>query len=415
MTSIKTKSIDEITETLIDYRGKTPEKSNHGIRLITAKVIKGGFITDDKPEYIAEANYKKWMTRGFPKQWDILITTEAPLGEVAMLRSTEKVALAQRVILLRGNPSIINQKYYFYCLQSPFVQGNINARATGTTVLGIKQSELRQVQIPLPPLPIQRRISSILSAYDDLIENNTRRIAILEEMARRIYEEWFVHFRFPGHEKVKMVDSELGKIPEGWEICSLLQIAEVNARTLRRGSEPKEITYIDISSVSTSSINKKQLMLFSDAPGRARRIVRDGDIIWSCVRPNRKSYALILQPESNLIVSTGFSVLSATKVPFSYLYFTTTTEDFVAYLTNHATGAAYPAVTARDFEAAKLLKPSISLLNNFHRSIEPMLRLGKLFREKNTNLRTTRDFLLPKLISGEIDVSKLPEPEDAAA
>lgn len=332
-----------------------------------------------------------------------------------MLRSTEKVALAQRVILLRGNPSIINQKYYFYCLQSPFVQGNINARATGTTVLGIKQSELRQVQIPLPPLPIQRRISSILSAYDDLIENNTRRIAILEEMARRIYEEWFVHFRFPGHEKVKMVDSELGKIPEGWEICSLLQIAEVNARTLRRGSEPKEITYIDISSVSTSSINKKQLMLFSDAPGRARRIVRDGDIIWSCVRPNRKSYALILQPESNLIVSTGFSVLSATKVPFSYLYFTTTTEDFVAYLTNHATGAAYPAVTARDFEAAKLLKPSISLLNNFHRSIEPMLRLGKLFREKNTNLRTTRDFLLPKLISGEIDVSKLPEPEDAAA
>jgi len=157
------------------------------------------------------------MRRGLPRQWDILITTEAPLGEVAQLRTSEKVALAQRVILLRGKSSLIDQGYYFQALKSDFVQAELKSRATGTTVLGIKQSELKKVRIPYYPLPIQRKIAAILSAYDDLIENNTRRIKILEEMAQAIYREWFVHFRFPGHEGVRMVESELGMIPEGWE------------------------------------------------------------------------------------------------------------------------------------------------------------------------------------------------------
>src|SRR3972149_2204046 len=184
-----TKTIEEVTETLIDYRGKTPRKTASGVKLITAKVIKDGFILDGPHEYIAEDEYDAWMRRGLPRQWDILITTEAPLGEVAQLRTTERVALAQRVILLRGNPEVIDQRGYFQALKSPFVQGELRTKSSGTTVLGIKQSELRKVRVPCPPLPIQRKIAGILSAYDDLIENNTRRIKILEEMARTLYRE----------------------------------------------------------------------------------------------------------------------------------------------------------------------------------------------------------------------------------
>ena len=191
--------LDDLLGTLIDYRGKTPLKAGAGIPLITAKVIKGGRILDGNHEYIAEDYYDEWMRRGLPHQWDVLITTEAPLGEVAILKSSAKVALAQRVILLRGDKEKINQRYLCFALQSPLVQARLNARATGATVAGIKQSELREVLLPVYQLPTQRRIASILSAYDDLIENNTRRISILEEMARRIYEEWFVRFRFPGH------------------------------------------------------------------------------------------------------------------------------------------------------------------------------------------------------------------------
>lgn len=122
MVVFATKTIDEVTETLIDYRGKTPPKTTEGIKLITAKVIKDGFILDGNHEYIAEAIYDSWMRRGLPQQRDILITTEAPLGEVAQLKTGEKIALAQRVILLRGNPDLIDQDYYFQALKSPFVQ-----------------------------------------------------------------------------------------------------------------------------------------------------------------------------------------------------------------------------------------------------------------------------------------------------
>src|SRR5690606_16647825 len=129
-----------------------------------------GFIQSGHDEYISDETYSTWMRRGFPRQWDILITTEAPLGEVAQLRTSERVALAQRVILLRGNPQAINQHFFFQALKSPLVQARLRARATGTTILGIKQSELRQVEIPCPPMPMQHRIADILSAYDDLIE-----------------------------------------------------------------------------------------------------------------------------------------------------------------------------------------------------------------------------------------------------
>ena len=279
----------------------------------------------------------------------------------------------------------------------------------------ISKSSFEALEVELPALSVQRNIAGILSAYDDLIENNTRRIAILEEMARRIYEEWFVRFRFPGHDGERMVESELGLVPEGWEVAELGQLAEVNARSVRRGAEPTEIRYVDISSVSTGSIDNKESMLFADAPGRARRIVRDGDVIWACVRPNRKSYSLVVDPEPNLLVSTGFAVLSPIAAPSSFIYQCVTTDDFVSHLVNHAEGAAYPAVGAEDFATAKVLKPANDLVKAFDRIAGPMMRLVATLQVKNANLRTTRDLLLPKLISGELDVSSLPEPESLAA
>ena len=194
-----TVTIEEATERLIDYRGKTPPKTNSGVRLVTAKVVKGGQIHDEPAEYIAADFYDEWMRRGLPQKLDVLLTTEAPLGEVAILRDDVRIALAQRIILLRAKPGLLDPLYLFYALQSDFGQGELKARASGTTVLGIKQSELRKVRVPVFPLPVQQRIAGILSAYDELIENNQRRIRILEDMARSLYREWFIHFRYPGH------------------------------------------------------------------------------------------------------------------------------------------------------------------------------------------------------------------------
>lgn len=293
--------------------------------------------------------------------------------------------------------------YYLLKYNAPKIKGVAGGAATPI----VSKSAFSEIDVDVPPLPTQRKIAAILSAYDDLIENNTRRIKILEEMTRLIYREWFVNFRFPGHEKVKMVKTKLGQVPEGWEIKRLGEVADVNASNIEKGSEPNEINYVDIASVSTGQIDSITPMAFANAPGRARRIVSHGDIIWSSVRPNRKSYSLIINPLPNLIVSTGFTVLTARSVPYTYLYHAVTTDDFVGYLTNHATGAAYPAVNADDFKNATIVVPSQELLSLFHNIVADMFNQRENLQRKNANLRRTRDLLLPKLIAGEVEVEGL--------
>ena len=206
------------------------------------------------------------------------------------------------------------------------------------------------------------------------------------------------------------MESPLGEIPEGWEVKNLAHVAEVNRAQINARTAPEELHYIDISSVSPGQIDSVTTYTFADAPGRARRIVQHADVLWSCVRPNRRSYAQIMYPDANIIAPTGFAVLTATQVPFTFLYFATTTDDFVAFLTNNATGAAYPAVTATTFEKAELLIPSALLLNEFGEATIPMSEQIHTLQRQIQNLRRTCDLLLPRLLAGQIDVGALPEP-----
>jgi len=312
-------------------------------------------------------------------------------------------SLGRGVCSIRGETTL-DTKYIKYCLD--YKLEALLMRAGGGTFPNLTKGDILTFPIPYPPH--RRKIATVLSAYDDLIENNTRRITILEEMAQLLYREWFVHFRFPGHEGVAMVDSELGPIPEGWKVVKLGAIADINASSIRKDTAPERINYVNISSVSTGRIEEIEPMAFKDAPSRARRIVKHGDIIWSTVRPNRKSYCLILDPVSNMIVSTGFAVITARKVPYTYLYHALTTDEFVAYLTNNATGAAYPAVNAGDFKNADVLLPPSRLLESFHTIVVDFFDEKQNLHRKNDVLRRTRDLLLPRLISGEVGVSDLP-------
>jgi type I restriction enzyme S subunit len=239
----------------------------------------------------------------------------------------------------------------------------------------------------------------VLSAYDELIENNRRRMGLLEEAARLLYREWFVRLRFPGHEHARITNG----IPEGWEKKRLDAIAEVNRATLPSGYDG-EIEYVDIASVVPGQIAETTTLAFQDAPSRARRIVQHGDVIWSCVRPNRRSHAVIWKPAENLIVSTGFAVITPKGAPSTFIYFATTTDAFVGYLDNHARGAAYPAVVAADFERAEILVPPKPLLELFDEFTEPTFSQMFNLRQQNQKLRAARDLLLPRLMSGEIAV-----------
>jgi type I restriction enzyme, S subunit len=321
-----------------------------------------------------------------------------------------KALLVQRCARLRSSNQGLDQGFLRFVIGSSCFEDYVKPITTGVNVPHISGKQILDFEFTLPPLPIQRRIAGILSAYDDQIENSRRCIKILEEMARRLYREWFVHFRFPGHENRRFVDSPLGEIPEEWEVKKLATVAAVNRAQINARSAPDELHYIDISSVSPGQIETVTTFAFSDAPGRARRVVQHGDVLWSCVRPNRRSHAQVMHPEPDTIASTGFAVLTAMKVPFTFLYFATTTDDFVAFLTNNASGAAYPAVTATTFEKADLLVPPASLLKAFGDTTIPMAEEIHTLQRQTQILRHTRDLLLPRLLSGQIDVEALPEP-----
>ncbi|KAF0230940.1 MAG: restriction endonuclease S subunit, partial [bacterium] len=182
--------LETVLATLIDYRGKTPIKQSFGIPLITAKIVKNGRI-EDPNEFISEEDYKSWMTRGYPKVGDVVITTEAPTGEVAQLIS-DRIALAQRIVLLRGKSEQLDNTYLKYCLMTEYVQSQIHARGSGTTVVGIKQSELRKIQVIVPTFPEQQNIAKVLGNLDSKIELNRKMNATLEQMAQAFFKSWFV-------------------------------------------------------------------------------------------------------------------------------------------------------------------------------------------------------------------------------
>jgi len=276
----------------------------------------------------------------------------------------------------------------------------IKARARqfsqGATQDNLSQEKLVSLYFDVPPVSDQTRIADILSTYDDLIENNCRRIALLEEFARLLYREWFVLLRFPGHEHTPILDG----VPQGWARKALGEVAGINQHNLPNSFDG-QIAYIDIASVTPHSVNETTIYEFREAPGRARRVVRHGDIIWSCVRPNRRSHAVIWRPAENLVASTGFVVLSPNSLPTSYLYQSVTTDLFVGYLENHAKGAAYPAVVSGDFERATILVPPSALVDAFDDFAEPLLSQAQTLQLQNQKLRAARDLLLPRVMSGE--------------
>lgn len=301
---------------------------------------------------------------------------------------------------LRPITELLEPRFIGYYLRTPEFRGKFMAFSAMTTRASLTNDDLLSLEVPVPPLPVQQRIASILSTYDDLIENNQKQIKLLEEAAQRLYKEWFVDLHFPGHENVKIVDG----VPEGWESCKLRDVAEINGRNIDENYPYDKINYIDIGSVRNGRILEKANYNLEEAPGRAKRIVQDGDVIWGMVRPNLRAYAMVLNPDKNDVFSTGFAVLTSKKVPFSFLYCNVTTEEFVGYLVNCTNGAAYPAVKPIHFEEYNVSIPQNNLLNKFHNITEPYFRKIYYLNKQISSLREARDRLLPKLMSGEIEV-----------
>ena len=299
------------------------------------------------------------------------------------------------------NENICSNNYFYY----KYLRTTLRFLRTGSAQPQITINDLKSLDVSLPLLPEQKAIASILSSIDHKIENNLAMNLTLEEMAMALYKHWFVDFG--PFQDGKFVDSELGEIPEGWEVKTIGDVAQVNKRSLKKDHNYSEINYIDISSVGTGLVESYNTIAADKAPSRAKRILKDGDIVWSTVRPTRRSYFLALGFPENTVVSTGFAVISPVKVPYAYLYPLTFTVSFVDYLDSRSTGAAYPAVTGKVFEQAKIIVPDSEILNEYSEIVSVYYKKISLNLEENQTLIEQRDYLSPKLISGEVRVNKI--------
>jgi type I restriction enzyme S subunit len=385
---------------LIDYRGKTPAKASSGIKLITAKVIKGGRIDKSRLEYISEATYSTWMRRGFPQRGDILVTTEAPLGEVAQLRSDERVALAQRVILLRPDAARVHPQFLFHFLRSPQALDRLRERSSGTTVSGIRQPELRAVRIPLPDSRHQAASAAVLDAFDEMIEINERRIELQEDLARSLYREWFERFRFPGHEHVDLVDSELGPVPEGWDVLPLFAAADVAfgySFKSPRFAESGQFPIVRIRDVASGSTRT-----FTDETAPMRYEIRDGDILigmdgnfhlreWAGGLAWQNQRVARLRPLAD--IASRFLMLSVARPLREW--------------NSAIVGTTVAHLGKSHLEEIRILVPPNPLREMVRKHFEGFGRRIVALQKQSAALASTRDLLLPRLVTGRLDISHI--------
>jgi len=234
---------------------------------------------------------------------------------------------------------------------------------------------------------VQQAIAVTLGALDDKIAVNERAAGTIDELAAA---------------KLSLLLSKFDDAA-GWRLVRLEDIASINELTVRPKSSG-HLRYVDISSVSRGRIAWPYLIAWDEAPNRARRGVSFGDTIWSTVRPGRRSYALVLEQDPELVASTGFAVITPTRIGPAYLYSVVTRDEFVNYLESVAEGSAYPAVRAERFAAALVSLPPKSLLTDFEAEVMPLRSRAHAAERETLVLAKLRDTLLPKLISGELRI-----------
>lgn len=396
--------------------------SNIGTPVVMPKDIIQGKVSEQSIARVSDEHVNR-LSQHKLLPGDIVYGRRGDIGRQALIRERESGWLCGtgclRITLGTGP---VDPKWLHYYLRDQRVVAFIAQQAVGATMPNLNTSILRSIPIRFPSsLETQRRIASILSTYDDLIENNTRRIAILEEMARRIYEEWFVHFRFPGHEQVKMVESELGLIPEGWLLCRLEDVC--SRITDGSHSSPKSVEVgkpmASVKDMTDWGINTSTCRIISDED--YLKLVRNdckprlNDVLIAKDGSYLK-HTFVVDEEIDLVILSSIAILrpNGRFLPNQlaiYLRLPQIKERMKGYVS----GVAIPRIILKDFRQFLILLPPSSLQSEWAKICDPMLSLCRKLVRKNANLRATRDLLLPKLISGELDVSNLPTPEEASA
>lgn len=409
--------LGECVDYILDYRGKTPKKSKTGIPTLSAKSVKNNFIDYDEVYYISRDEYNRFMSKGFPQIGDILMTMEAPLGLVATL-DRDDVGLGQRIVTIRGKKDFLDNNYLKFYLQSPKGQHELYSRATGTTVVGISQKNLKNIDIVIPSLENQIRIGRILNNYNIKIEINNKIISNLESQAQAIFKSWFVDFE--PFQDGDFVESELGMIPEGWEVRELKDVSKringfsytskdifdesnINMITIKNFDRNGGLQNDSIKPISKNSRIKKDHYL------------KTNDILMACTDLTQKADIIggvLLYFENENFDNEIFSMDLIKLVPFEkddtfFFYYYLKNPIFKLFAENASSGTTVLHLSKKAVDNFNIVYPTKKHIDRFNDYVFPIIKKQRNLLNQNTKLAELRDALLPKLMAGEIDVSNI--------
>lgn len=406
--------LEELCEFIVDCEHKTAPTQEEGYPSIRTPNIGRGYFILENVNKVSEQTYIEWTKRATPQVGDLILAREAPVGNVAVIPDDLKCCLGQRTVLIRPNSLRIDPYYLCFLLLTPSMQGELLGKSGGATVHHLNMRDIRKLAIrTLPSIENQKQIAHRIKAYDDLIETNRRRIALLEESARLLYREWFVNFRFPGHEQTKIVDG----VPAGWKRTSIGELCEQFGGEIQTGPFGSQLHQHEYTSEGTPVVmpqdirdDQISLVKISYVPDHvAQRLIRhklhEGDIVFPR-RGDISKRALIASKQQGYICGTGCLRIrvNSKKVPPIWLYHHLALEETCKWLENKAVGATMPNLNTSILASVPVLYPGLNLAREFAQVAAATKEQVDLLAEQNLVNQQARDTLLPKLMSGEFSV-----------
>jgi type I restriction enzyme S subunit len=404
--------LEELCELVTDGTHDSPKIQNEGIPFIKGKNISGGTVDFTTCDFIKQEDHELACKRVKPQRGDILFSNIGSVGDTAVVRDGRDFSI-KNVALFRPDKRRIDGGYFYYLVLSPEFRSNVMNVRSGSAQPFISLANLRSFEVNYDPtIATQRRIASILSAYDDLIENSQRRIKILESMARALYREWFVHFRFPGHENHPRVASPLGEIPEGWEvkklgdICSRMASGGTPKRSTMEYWDDGEIDWYKTGELWDGFLFEAQEKITARGQRESTaRLFEPGTILMAIYGSPTVGRMGILTTHASCNQAALGLVADKRIISQTYLY-------FILYsLRDHfnglAQGAAQQNISKEKVSGAMAVVPSRQVLDSFDNEVVPIFEQVRMLQQQIQNLRRTRDLLLPRLLSGQIALEEL--------
>ncbi len=377
--------LDELCEVTSSKRIYAKELCATGVPFYRSKEIiekLNGQEVHSNPLFISEVRYQEILRlSGVPVEGDLLLTSRGTLGIPYIVIKSDRFHFADGNLTWFRRFRGLDSHFLKFFLLSPLGKAELARCVIGSSQLAYTIATLKKIAIPLPPIAVQKRIAGILSAYDELIVNNQRRIRILEDMARSLYREWFVHFRYPGHESIPLVDSSLGQIPQGWEVKKLSEVLELNYGKALKKEDRREGEYPVFGSSGIVGMHDTALV---KGPGIiVGRKGNVGSVFWC--------------DNDFFVIDTAYFV--ASSFPLRFLFYVLPTLNFIN------SDAAVPGLSRNQAYTLEILVPPILLLNQFCELAETFERQSATLQRQTANLRRTRDLLLPRLLSGQVSLT----------